>query len=100
MNLLAEAVPDLNALAAGLPQMGVSGILGVAVFMLWKKSEQREIERVEASKLREARIAALEAKTDSHEDQYRDLAEKVTEALTRNTEVMERVLYALPPKHD
>ena len=34
MSLLAEAVPDLNALAAGLPQMGVSGILAVAVFML------------------------------------------------------------------
>jgi uncharacterized coiled-coil protein SlyX len=87
--MLPLALTELQIMSA-LPSLGVSGCLAIAVVMLWRKSEARDIEREKTSVSREQRISALEAKADEHADQYRALAEVVTETVSRNTMVMEQ----------
>jgi hypothetical protein len=98
--MLALSEPEV---LAALPSLGVSGVLAIAVVVLWRRSEARDAERQKATEIREARIAALEAKSDEHADQYRVLAEAVAEQIGRNTvvleqtnEVMRQVLARLP----
>lgn len=68
-----------------LAQLTPSAILSVIVVALWGRDEK-------AGKKRDERITALESKQDAHAEQYRELAERVTDVVAQTKHVMERVL--------
>lgn len=80
-----------------LAQLGPAALLALAVIALWRRDLCRDVERAAASKLRDDRIANLEAKQDDHANQYRILAEKMAEVVADNRNVMLRVLESMSP---
>lgn len=91
-----NTVTAMTEMAKFVSSIGVTGILALAVFTLWKDRSARDSAR---EKKLEDRVEKLEEKTDSHASEYANLAKQVTEAMTknsettaRNTEVLEMVI--------
>lgn len=75
-------------LLAFIKELGPAALPTLACIVLWKVLHKQLATQ-------SARIEQLEAAHDAHAEEYRELTSKVTEALTKNTDVMERVLETL-----